>query len=59
MSLEPVTLPKRDSVPLPQREEAERCASMDAGRRCVLPPGHPSAHVYPPAEVTPAAEVAS
>ncbi|WP_157382910.1 hypothetical protein [Nonomuraea coxensis] len=36
--------------PLPQREDAERCDSSEAGRRCVLPAGHRSPHVYPPAE---------
>ena len=34
--------------PLPQRDEAERCDSLDSGRRCVLPLAHQSAHVYPP-----------
>ncbi|MCK2217657.1 hypothetical protein MF672_028260 [Actinomadura sp. ATCC 31491] len=36
--------------PLPQREDAERCDSSEAGRRCVLPLGHRSPHVYPPPE---------
>ncbi len=34
--------------PLPQREEAVRCASEENGRRCVLPPEHQGEHVYPP-----------
>ncbi|GAA4505176.1 hypothetical protein GCM10023096_01060 [Nonomuraea ferruginea] len=39
--------------PLPLREEAERCAAVDAGRRCVLPATHPGAHVYPPTDTSP------
>lgn len=35
--------------PLPQREDAERCESIDGERRCVLPPEHEGSHVYPPA----------
>ncbi|MEU7828526.1 hypothetical protein [Nonomuraea sp. NPDC049129] len=37
--------------PLPQRDDAERCDSVDSDRRCVLPVGHQAAHVYPPADV--------
>ncbi|MFI7699055.1 hypothetical protein [Nonomuraea sp. NPDC049480] len=36
--------------PLPQREDAARCDSVEAGRRCVLPAAHRSPHVYPPSE---------
>ncbi|WP_170223237.1 hypothetical protein [Nonomuraea turkmeniaca] len=36
--------------PLPQREDAERCDDVEAGRRCVLPVAHRSSHVYPPVE---------
>ena len=36
--------------PLPQREDAERCDSSETGRRCVLPAGHRSPHVFPPVE---------
>jgi hypothetical protein len=37
--------------PLPQRDDAERCDSIDSERRCVLPVGHQTAHVYPPSEM--------
>ncbi|MFB9202785.1 hypothetical protein ACIBIZ_44540 [Nonomuraea spiralis] len=36
--------------PLPQREDAERCASVRYDRRCVLPAAHRTPHVYPPVE---------
>ncbi|NRQ38246.1 hypothetical protein HII36_41415 [Nonomuraea sp. NN258] len=36
--------------PLPQRDEADRCDSVEAGRRCVLPAAHGSGHVYPPTQ---------
>ncbi|MFG3440681.1 hypothetical protein ACGF0J_25785 [Nonomuraea sp. NPDC047897] len=49
MSIDSAALPQPEPAPLPQREEAERCASVESGRRCVLPPAHPGAHVYPPA----------
>ena len=42
-----------DPEPLPQRDDAERCGHIVSGRRCVLPVAHESAHVYPPAEVSP------
>ncbi|WP_187415042.1 hypothetical protein [Nonomuraea sp. PA05] len=43
---------KANPSPLPQREDAERCDTLDSGRRCVLPAAHRGAHVYPPAEVS-------
>ena len=45
------TTPEPVSEPLPQRDDAERCDSVDSDRRCVLPVGHQTAHVYPPADV--------
>ncbi|MGI5273061.1 hypothetical protein ACQEUU_28200 [Nonomuraea sp. CA-218870] len=41
--------------PLPQREEAERCVTVDADRRCVLPVAHHGTHVYPPTGTNPPA----
>jgi hypothetical protein len=45
-----VPLIQANPEPLPQREDAERCESVEAGRRCVLPVGHRSPHVYPPSD---------
>jgi hypothetical protein len=42
----------KTSPGLPQREEAERCASTESRRRCVLPPDHVGSHVYLPESLT-------
>ncbi|ETK30698.1 hypothetical protein MPTA5024_39045 [Microbispora sp. ATCC PTA-5024] len=36
------------SPDLPQRDTARRCATLESGRRCVLPSGHDCPHVYAP-----------
>ncbi|MFG2077800.1 hypothetical protein [Nonomuraea maritima] len=41
---------QQNAEPLPNREDAERCESVESGRRCVLPVTHRSPHVYPPDE---------
>ncbi|HEX4815186.1 MAG TPA: hypothetical protein VFV66_20785 [Nonomuraea sp.] len=49
-SVRPVPSTQANAAPLPQREDAERCDSVEAGRRCVLPVGHRTPHVYPPSD---------
>ncbi|GIH93263.1 hypothetical protein Psi01_38930 [Planobispora siamensis] len=36
-----------ESMLLPRRGDALRCAHQSARRRCVLPPDHALEHVYP------------